>query len=451
MNRTLASLCILVILAATTAAQNAKPAPPAAERWDPARALGQTRSVPGARSADHMPGDLRGRAAVFPIGRRDDDLKAVLYVPSYYNAARRWPVLVDGNARGRLGQSLRAFRPEAEKHGFILLSVEYLYHAGRDEGTYKVWTREGDGTVEEHSRTLPEFLRDMAVDERELRKLLTTLGRKYSIQRKAVGVTGFLGAGLMAYRLPMVYPRLFCTGIARSGGFAQGFMPSDTSAARNVPFYIIYGDKEQPITLEGTEQAMIFLKTRQFKHVVAEKIPNSGVDSRADVAANYFRSTVNDIVGDERARFDRAAGLAGRLLSGQLVKSDCNTKGNPPGGEAVLGPLQSFVAKHPKSPLDGQAKLLMARVLVESLNDRRRAAPILEPFMQTPLVQDTVAPAALLYLAESVMDRQAAPEDVRRVLHRLLSLRRTLPPTRKRATELLRKRATELLEELDQR
>lgn len=443
MNRALASLWIIVILAAPAAAQTTEPAPPTAERWDPARVLEQIRSVLGARSADHMPGDLRGQAAVFPIGRKDDNLKAVLYIPSYYDAARRWPVLIDGNARGRLGRSLQAFRAEAEKHGFILLSVEYLYHAGRDEGTHKVWTREGNGTVKEHSRTLPEFLSDMAVDERVLRKLLTTLGRKYSINRKAVGVTGFLGAGLMAYRLPMVYPRLFCTGISRSGGFAQGFMPSNTSGARNVPFYIIFGDKEQPVTLEGTEQAMIFLKTRQFKHVVAERIPNSGVDSRADIAANYFRSTVNDIVGDERAEFDRAAGLAGRLLSGQIVKSDRNTKGNPPSGEAVLKPLESFVAKHPQSPLGGQARVLMARVLVENLNDRRRAAPILEPFTRTPLVQDAIAPAALLYLAESVMDRQTDPEEARRVLNRLLSLRRTPPPTRQRATELL--------EELDQR
>jgi len=277
----------------------------------------------------------------------------------------------------------------------------------------------------------------MAVDERVLRKLLTMLGRKYSIQRKAVGITGFLGAGLMAYRLPMVYPRLFCTGIARSGGFGQGFMPGNSAGARNVPFYIIYGDKELPVTLEGTEQAMIFLKTKQFKHVVAERIPNSGVDSRADVAANDFRSTVNDIVGDERAKFDRAAGLAGRLLSGQIVKSDCDTKGNPPSGEAVLKPLQTFVAKHPKSPLGAQAKLLMARVLVEDLNDRKRAAPILEPFTRAPLVQDTIAPAALLYLAESVMDRQTDPEEIRRVLNRLLSLRHTPQPTRQRGSELL--------------
>jgi poly(3-hydroxybutyrate) depolymerase len=443
MNSALASLWIIVILAAPSAAQNTEPAPPASERWDPARALEQDRPVPGARSADRMPGDLCGQAAVFPIGHKDNDLKAVLYVPSYYNAARRWPVLIDGNARDRLHRSLQTFRVEAEKHGFILLSVEYLYHTGREEDTHKVWTREGDGAIKEHSRTLPEFLSDMAIDEQVLRKLIITLGRKYSINRKAVGVTGFLGAGLMAYRLPMVYPRLFCTGISRSGGFGQGFMPSDTSGARNVPFYIIYGDKEQPVTLEGTEQAMIFLKTRQFKHVVAEKIPNSGVDSRGDIAANYFRSTVNDIVSDERARFDRAAGLAGRLLSGQIVKSDRNTKGDPPNGEAVLKPLESFVAKHPKSRLGGQAKLLMARILVENLNDRRRAAPILEPFTQTPLVQDTVAPAALLYLAESVMDRQTDPEEVRRVLNRLLALRRTPPPTRKRATELL--------EELDQR
>jgi len=411
--------------------------PPDTELWDPSKALGQDKWIPGARRADSLPEGLKGKAAAFPIGNPRDDLTGLVYVPSYADSARTWPVLVEGVAPGHLPLALRDFAPQAEKHGFILLAVEYLYDKGEDAGTSKAWSRDGEVTISHRSRTVPEYLRDMAADERVLRGLLRDLGRAYRVEKRTVAVTGFLGAGVMAYRLPMVYPDLFCAGVSRSGGFSQMFLPSPTAKARNRAFYVIFGDKEEPQTLDNSQQAVMYLNSRRFTKVVAERIPNSGVDSRPEIAANYFRAAIDQLLGDERAAFDRAANIAGLLLEGRLTDGVRTSADRPVDAQGAAAMLESFIDKYPKSEFGGLARLLLARVLVEQLDNRKKAAHVLREFDKLPLSADPAAPDALLYLVEKVMDTCAEASEARRILNRLVARRDIAPQQRTRAARLL--------------
>jgi len=440
---TIVTLLSCLALAGPAAAQRSDSGGPTTEEpWDPAAALRQDRCVAGARRVERLPSGLKGRAAAFPIGDAQNELMGVLYTPSYYDPARTWPVLVEGVARNHLAVALKDFTQQAETHGFILLAVEYLYHKGQDAGSFKVWSREGDITVAHQSRTVPEYLRDMAVDERVLRGLLRRLGRQYAVEKQAVAVTGFLGAGVMAYRLPMLYPHLFCAGVSRSGGFSQSFVPPPSAKARDRTFYIIFGDKEEPLTLDNSQQALVYLKSRRFKNVVAERIPNSGVDSRPEIAANYFRATINDRLGPERAAFDRAANLAGLLLADRLTDDIRTSSGRPVDGAATAAALESFITTYPRSTYRGQARFLLARVLAEELDDRKRAEDVLRKFSRPPLLSDSTAPEALLYLAERVLDTQADAKEVKRILSRLVARTDIAPQQRIRARVLLARLGT---------
>lgn len=421
---------IFLLLATLPAWAQAAPAPQqpqeAPKTSDPADS---PRLVPGAKVTADLPSDLRGQAAAFPIGKRDLNLMALVYVPSHYDSTRPWPVLVDGTERRGLPLSLGWFRDEAEKHGFILVSIEYLYHQGQEGTRHEVWTRRGEGSIRQYSRTIPEILADMTVDEQHVTALLTDLKRKYTVEQRTVGATGFLGAGLMAYRLPMAYPKLFCTSIVRSGGFTQLLMPTAYAGALDLPFHIIYGEKETAITLEGTEQAQIFLKSNHFKKIIAEKIPNSGVDARPDIAANYFRSTIDTLLGAERAAFDRAAHRAGRLLSGRNDLDKPSATASPPSPAEVAAGLQGFLDKYPAARFRGHARFLQARVTLEKLNDPQKGEEMLREFTRSPLLESEAAPAALLCLGQRlaadtrtgeaerwlrvVIARRATPDDLR--------------------------------------
>jgi hypothetical protein len=414
--------------------------PPSADPqpWNPLKPAARDRQVSGALRTEKLPPGLLGRAAFFPIGKAEHDLLGLLYVPGSYDPAHTWPVLVEGVMRGRLGRALVDFREQAEKHGFLLLAVEYLYFRGDDAGQEKAWSRQGEITVQHKSRRGDEFLADMAVDERILRDLLKQLDSAYTIEKRAVGVTGFLGAGLMAYRLPMAYPGLFCAGISRSGGFAQHFMPTVTAKARQRPFYIIFGEKEDPkLTLNDSVQARVFLESQHFKKVVAERIPNSGVDSRPEIAANYFRSAVDDLLGPSRAEFDRLAVRASRFLAGDLPDDVRLADGRPPDAASLAEALEDFAVKHPRSPQVALGKFLTAQLLLKAPGRRQEAERLLRQFDKLPLVTDAVAPRALLLLVEKVVDVEADPYEAKRLLRRIIARRTAPKATRQRAHEML--------------
>ena len=273
-----------------------------------------------------FPVGLRGQARAFSIGRPGDNVSAAVYVPTYYDANRAWPVLIEGTQRGKLPQVVREMTWQAERQGFIFVAVEYLYFEGRVDRHVDVWTREGPSTVRVTSRLLDEMLADMVTDERQVLELLKTLKSHYTVDDRAVGVTGFLGASLMSYRLPLAYPGLFCTGISRSGDFHTDFLPSRMGGnARMVPITIIYGEKEADITLASSERAAEFFRRRDFRNLIIERIPNSGVDSRPEIAANSFRSAVEKAVGVEAATFYRLASQAGLVLGGDWPASATGT------------------------------------------------------------------------------------------------------------------------------
>lgn len=419
-----------------------QPAAPAVPADDPGNRPSLDSALDAARRAlqthlplpqsDAFPENLApGQYRAFPIAPADDgaNFRAALYLPTYYDPSRKWPLLIEGAQRGRLPQIMRQMVPYAERHGFIFMVVEYQYFEGDIDRRVDVWTRRGTATIQVTSRPLDEMLADMVVDEKTVLKLLRTAKIHYAIDDKAVGMTGFLGASLMSYRLPLQYPGFFCAAIARSGDFHTDFLPSRMgSGARTMPLTIIFGEKEEEVTLAASQRAADFFKRRKFTNLQVERIPNSGVDSRPEIAANSFRAAADRAIGQHQAHFSRLANRAGLLLDGNPATDDyiLAVPQNPAAAASpqnaaddISRQLQKFIDDNPRSPQAAIAQLLVARLKIERLNQPQQARTDLEAFLAAPLLRHDCAPQALMYLVEHFHPPDQRPQQALKILNRL--------------------------------
>ena len=85
----------------------------------------------------------------------------------------------------------------------------------------------------------------------------------------------------------------------------------------------------------------------------------------------------------------------------------------------------------PKPPLG-----VLARITFEKLSDRKKAEALLREFLDQPLLGRPIAPQALLYLAEKVIDGKANRKDALAVLSKIIHRRDASPETTRRAKKL---------------
>jgi poly(3-hydroxybutyrate) depolymerase len=459
-----------------------KPTPEEQKKIDDIRAFWAN-----VRKEDALPDDLKGQAVSLPVSQQAPAFRACLYVPTTFSHGRTWPLLVECTSKGASPLMLYELAPMAEKHESLLLVVEFTFAQGRATDQQSGWTREGQKEFTNYEVPIPEMLKNMAEDEKNLQALLKQVAAKYAVEPKAVGVTGFLWTGLMAYWLPATRPEQFCCGIARTGAFSDAVMPKDIIRARNIPFYIVSGDKEPEWASQAGLQAVAYFKEHQFTKVVVEKIPNSGVDPRPEIAANYFRDAVEKALSPEQMAFYRVFSKAVRAVEGLPAAGDvaatersakapaqaapaptppaAKPKADqdeddeeallakrkpaatpakpiapaplpPPTVDEALAAIKAFSQQYPKSAFRPALDFAAARLTFEKLGDRQKADQMLRPFLRPPLAADPVAPTALLYLAEKVIDRATAAQDAANVLNAIIARRSSPPEDVRRATEL---------------
>jgi len=444
------AVCILLAVAAPAAAQLEDPFNPQQKKPKPQKKQAEKPKDPKqilaslpfeVRQVDELPADLRGAAAIVPIGRENYGYSGAVYVPSYYDPGRTWPVLVDGQYKRYYPRSLKQFHAEAEKHGFILVVVEYLYWRGEESERSRVWSREGGATVTKWKRAMVDSVADMKEDEKSILSLLKEVGSKYNVEHEAVATTGFLGASVMSYRMVCEHPKIFCAAIARSGNFHEAFLPKDFIRARKRHIFVILGEKETK-TLEGSNAAIEFFTKNKFPNLQVEKIPNSGVDSRPDIAANYFFGSLDQILGEEKIQLYRVHKRAMQCLADK--KADAprqKTNEKPPADKpknpaAAAAALERFTDQYPKSPQGPLCEFLAARLAFEKLDDARGAEKILRGFLDLPLFSSPLAPRAILYLAEKIIDHDADTQEAIRVLGKITNRRDARAEVTSRAKEL---------------
>lgn len=190
-----------------------------------------------------------------------------MYVPSYYHAGHQWPVVV--TLHGTYGydwasEQAKEWDSIAEKCGFIVVapelkSVQGILPVPRD-------TRRAQ----------------LEGDDQAILAILDEVCSSYSVDKKAVLLTGFSAGGFPLWNTGLKHPERFCMLISRSCNLDMELIRtiSFTDVTRKLPMKIYWGkDDVQLIRDQGWEMMEFLRRQRQCYGVTQKK-----------VAGGHFRS-----------------------------------------------------------------------------------------------------------------------------------------------------------------
>jgi len=155
--------------------------------------------------------------------RRDDPSEYYLYLPSGYSNEQKWPIFVGVHGFGGSGRDCWSmWQAYADSEGFVLICPSLADENGG-------WRQD--------------------TGEATLNKILNRVFKDYSVQNK-IFLTGFSAGAQFVQGYAFRYPDVV-TGVSvmSSGNY---YVPVSTSSG--VPFLVIIGDQDDPVSVEGAKE-----------------------------------------------------------------------------------------------------------------------------------------------------------------------------------------------------
>lgn len=183
-----------------------------------------------------------------------------MYVPSYYHAGHKWPLVV--TLHGTYGydwasEQAKEWDSIAEKCGFIVVapaleSVQGILPVPRD-------TRRSQ----------------LEADDQAILAIMDEVCSTYSVDKKAVLLTGFSAGGFPLWNTGLKHPERFCMLISRNCNLDMDLIRtiSFTDVTRKLPMKIYWGKDDVKLIQDQGWQMMEFLRRqRQCYSVTHQKI-----------------------------------------------------------------------------------------------------------------------------------------------------------------------------------
>ncbi len=192
-----------------------------------------------------------------------------LYVPSYYDRGRRWPLVI--TLHGTFGfdspaAQIREWKALAEEHGFIVAAPSLLSTQGVLPRIKGLWYQ------------------DLARDERTILAVRQHVVRWYSVDPEAVLLTGFSAGGYPMYWTGLRHPEQFSMLVARACNCdleMLGRIP-ETAPARQLPVCIYCGRGDLAGLRDQARQAYEYLQAHHFN--VTKRVIRGGHSRSPKVA-----------------------------------------------------------------------------------------------------------------------------------------------------------------------
>jgi predicted esterase len=160
----------------------------------------------------------------------DDSMRYGLYVPAAYDPSRSYPLILCLHGAGFDGDTyLNRWQPR--------LGEDYLLACPTMEEA-EWWTRQGEALV-------------LAV--------LSDVSRTYHVDPDRVFLTGMSNGGIGTYLIGLNHPDRFAALVPMAGAFPAALFPL-LDNAKNTPFYIIHGSKDQVMPVQYSRDVAAYLK-----------------------------------------------------------------------------------------------------------------------------------------------------------------------------------------------
>lgn len=211
---------------------------------------------------------------------RETDRRYWLYVPSYYDPNRTFPLVITLHGTfGWDGQrpQIKEWRALAEKRGLIVAAPKLRSVQGITPVVRKMW------------------FADLQADEAAILAIMEEISRNYSIDERAVLLTGFSAGGYPMYYVGLRNPDRFSMLIARACNSSVDLFEHIelTDDARKLPIVIFWGKDDLGKIKNQSWAAFRYLREHGFRKTEREKI-KGGHLRRPDVAYRFWRDVLPD-------------------------------------------------------------------------------------------------------------------------------------------------------------
>lgn len=203
----------------------------------------------------------------------DEIMPYRLYVPSNYDAAKKFPLIVAlhglGGTENSFFENYNADFPKlAEQHGYIVAAPLGF----RVDGSYG-WGL-GNPPADPNTKTVQER------SEEDVMQVLARVQQQYNIDSNRVYLTGHSMGAIGTWKIAPKYPELW----AAIGMYAGAGAPATLEAIRHIPQFVVHGDADPTVGVNGSRSMVA--RMRELEMTV-EYIEVPGGNHSDVVAPNF--------------------------------------------------------------------------------------------------------------------------------------------------------------------
>ena len=225
------------------------------------------------RSASQEPGtivarDARVQGHTYVFEETGAEMPYALFLPSGYDAAREWPLIVALHGLGRpydwmMGYD--SFIDFAEQYGYIVVSP-LGYHPRGWYGSRGYGNPAGGGRGGAQS-TLPENLGKLS--EQDVMNVLEIARDGYNVDESRIYLWGHSMGGAGTYHLAALYPDIWA-GLAVAAPARRRDAIDQISSFSEIPVLVLHGDQDSTVPVEGSRTWVARMRELGMQHVYIE-------------------------------------------------------------------------------------------------------------------------------------------------------------------------------------
>ena len=239
--------------------------------------------VPALRAQDDAKKDPPKATTTSRIQKRTYDFKEAekemeyaLFVPSKYDKAKKWPLMVALHGLGSNPQQIMGYRgltDLAEKHGYIVVAP-FGYNSGGWYGQRPPFGRKPD----------PENLYELS--EKDVMNVLEIARKEFTVDPNRIYLMGHSMGGGGTWHLGIKYPDIWA-GLAP---IAPAIFRStnDLEKIKHIPVIVVQGDKDTLVPVKGARQWVDKMKELKMTHEYMEIAGGGHIDVAATGMPKIF-------------------------------------------------------------------------------------------------------------------------------------------------------------------
>ena len=222
------------------------------------------------RSASQEPGtivarDARVQGHTYVFEETGAEMPYALFLPSGYDAAREWPLIVALHGLGRpydwmMGYD--SFIDFAEQYGYIVVSP-LGYHPRGWYGSRGYGNPAGGGRGGAQS-TLPENLGKLS--EQDVMNVLEIARDAHNVDESRIYLWGHSMGGAGTYHLAALYPDIWA-GLAVAAPAPRRDAIDQISSFSEIPVLVLHGDQDSTVPVEGSRTWVARMRELGMQHV----------------------------------------------------------------------------------------------------------------------------------------------------------------------------------------